>query len=120
MKCQFGLDDSREITQISITKNANKFGVRSEIVVTRKVRFWIILSERMELLVSRSKKAITEKEAFVLISRKELRRSPVQRCQRFPPHSVLPAFSTFSLKICVVSPVLSLKKLAKVLPANDC
>ena len=72
MKCQFGLDESREITQLPFTKDANKFGVSSKIVVTRKVRFWTILSETMELLRSRrNKETITEKEAFVFISRKE-------------------------------------------------
>ena len=57
---------------ISVTKRTNKFGARSEIGITRKVRFWMILSERMELLGSlRNKGKITEKEAFVFISRKE-------------------------------------------------
>ena len=39
-----------------------------------------ILSARMELLGSRrNKETITEKEAFVFISRKEFQRSPVMR-----------------------------------------
>ena len=62
---------------ISITKNANNFGVRSEIVVTRNRTF---LSEMIELLGLRShKETITEKEAFVFISRKDFQRSPEKR-----------------------------------------
>ena len=74
--------DSVEDTPCGVAQVAvqSHVGIRSEIVVTRKVRFWVNLLERMELLGSRRTKAIiTKKEAFVFISRIEFQRSPANK-----------------------------------------